>query len=78
VLELADRPALHAGDPHGRPGPIPGWGTLIYSTVGIMTKKLTKAGKKPQKRGPKEERLVITEDPAVVLARLLKPVKPKK
>jgi hypothetical protein len=39
-----------------------------------MTKK-TKA--KPKKRGPKEERLVITEDPQTALARLLK-VPPKK
>lgn len=31
--------------------------------------------KKPKKRGPKEERLVITEDPAAALARLLKPNK---
>jgi hypothetical protein len=43
-----------------------------------MTKKPIKAKKKPRKRGPKEERLVITEDPAVVLARLFKPTKPKK
>ena len=28
-----------------------------------MTKKSTKKAKKPQKRGPKEERLVIAEDP---------------
>lgn len=38
-----------------------------------MTTK-TKA-KKGKKRGPKEKRLVITEDPAQALARLLKPVK---
>jgi hypothetical protein len=32
---------------------------------------------KPKKRGPKEERLIITEDPAVALAALLafKPTK---
>jgi hypothetical protein len=33
---------------------------------------MTKAKKKPKKRGPKEERLVITEDPQTALARLLK------
>jgi hypothetical protein len=32
-----------------------------------------KPAKKPQKRGPKEERLVITEDPATALARLFTP-----
>ena len=32
-----------------------------------MTKKKT-----PKKRGPKEERLVITEDPQTALSRLLK------
>lgn len=39
-----------------------------------MAKKTmtTKAGKKPKKRGPKEERLVITEDADSALARLLK------
>lgn len=37
-----------------------------------------KTAKTPRKRGPKEERLVITEDPASALAKLLKskPVKP--
>jgi len=39
-----------------------------------MPKKRTK---KPQKRGPKEERLVIREDPQDALTRLLKPTKPK-
>ncbi len=29
--------------------------------------------KKGKKRGPKEERLVITEDPALALSRLLNP-----
>jgi hypothetical protein len=38
-----------------------------------MAKK--KTGKK---RGPKEERLVIREDPAEALARLLKPTTPPK
>jgi hypothetical protein len=38
---------------------------------------VAKAKKKPKKRGPKEERLAITEDPQTALARLLKapPVK---
>lgn len=36
--------------------------------------KTTKA-KKGKKRGPKEKRLIITEDPEVALARLLKPKK---
>jgi hypothetical protein len=40
-----------------------------------MTKKYKR---KPAKRGPKEERLVIREDPQAVLARLLKPIKPPK
>jgi hypothetical protein len=31
---------------------------------------------KPKKRGPKEERLIISEDPEIVLARLLKPAPP--
>ena len=31
--------------------------------------------RKPQKRGPKEERLVIRDDPAAALARPLKPNK---
>lgn len=62
---------------NGRPGPTPGWGTFtplgirlgyFNSSMGIMTKKR----KTPRKRGPKEERLVITEDPAVALQRLLK------
>lgn len=69
MLELADRPALHAGDHPGRPGPNPGRGTFPYSTIGIMTKAKPK---KPKKRGPKEERLVIREDPADALQRLLK------
>ena len=34
-----------------------------------MTKK---PQKKPKKRGPKEERLVITEDPKTALDKLLK------
>ena len=37
-----------------------------------MTKKL-KPKRKPSKRGPKEERLVITENPANALQKLLKP-----
>ena len=36
--------------------------------MGTMTKKR----KTPKKRGPKEERLVITEDPQTALSRLLK------
>ena len=41
--------------------------------MSIMAKaKTTKKGKK---RGPKEKRLVITEDPQAALARLLKPPK---
>lgn len=34
--------------------------------------------KTPKKRGPKEERLVISDDPAAVLQRLLKTQKPSK
>jgi hypothetical protein len=33
---------------------------------------------KPKKRGPKEERLVITEDPEAALARLIRPTTPPK
>ena len=36
--------------------------------MGTMTKKR----KSPKKRGPKEDRLVIRDDPAEALARLLK------
>jgi len=39
--------------------------------------KTTKAKKKPKKRGPKEQRLIITEDPAAALARLLKQTRAK-
>ena len=73
VVESVDTPALHAGDSLGRPGPNPGRGTFTYS-MGTMTKKL----KKPKKRGPKEERLVITEDPQAALTRLLKAPPPKR
>jgi hypothetical protein len=75
VLELADRPALHAGDHPGRPGPNPGRGIYLYIIIGIVAKTTTK---RPRKRGPKEERLVIREDPERALARLLKPTKPPK
>jgi len=34
---------------------------------------MAKKAKKPQKRGPKEEVLRITEDPKAALDRLLKP-----
>lgn len=37
-----------------------------------------KPAKKPQKRGPKEERLVIATDPAEALQRLLRAPKPAK
>ena len=37
-----------------------------------------KTAKKGRKRGPKEERLVITEDPSVALQRLLNPPQPRK
>ncbi len=43
-----------------------------------MAKKLKaarKAAKRPKKRGPKEERLIITDDPGAALARLLAPHK---
>jgi len=39
-----------------------------------MTKK-PKSKRKSAKRGPKEERLIITGDPALALAKLLKPKK---
>lgn len=37
-----------------------------------MTKRAPKSKRKPRKRGPKGERLVIAEDPKDALARLLK------
>ena len=39
----------------------------------VSPKPPRKTVKKGRKRGPKEERLVIAEDPAVALARLLNP-----
>jgi hypothetical protein len=39
------------------------------------TKGATKPTKKPKKRGPKEDRLIITQDPEVALALLLRPKK---
>jgi hypothetical protein len=33
---------------------------------------MPKKAKKPRKRGPKEERLIITEDPQAALQKLLK------
>jgi hypothetical protein len=41
----------------------------------VSPKKARKTMKKGKKRGPKEERLVITEDPALALSRLLNPPK---
>jgi hypothetical protein len=41
-----------------------------------MPKKPKPKRKTVKKRGPKEERLVIREDPEQALARLLKPTKP--
>jgi hypothetical protein len=41
----------------------------------VSPKKPRKTVKKGRKRGPKEERLVITEDPAEALPRLLNPPK---
>lgn len=44
--------------------------------MSIMAKtKVAETAKKGKKRGPKEKRLVITEDPTTALARLFKPVK---
>jgi hypothetical protein len=37
---------------------------------------MAKTKRKPQKRGPKEERLIISEDPEIVLNRLLRPAPP--
>jgi hypothetical protein len=45
--------------------------------VAKQVKKTTRKAVKPKKRGPKEERLIITEDPEVALARLLRPTKPR-
>jgi hypothetical protein len=41
-----------------------------------MAKTTAKPRKKPNKRGPKEDRLVIREDPETALAKLLRPTKP--
>ena len=41
-----------------------------------MAKAKKSSRKKPQKRGPKEDRLVVTDDPAEALQRLLKAKKP--
>jgi hypothetical protein len=43
-----------------------------------MTKRPKPKRQKPQKRGPKEERLVITGDPADALRKLLTAKKPAK
>jgi hypothetical protein len=62
----------------GSSGSEPRRGHLFYTIIGIMP-KVKKP--KPRKRGPKEERLVIQEDPEQALARLLKPTnapKPKR
>ena len=59
----------------GRPGPIPGRGTFYCITLEIA---VPKKSKKPRKRGPKEERLVIAEDPQTALARLIQAKKPGK
>ena len=45
---------------------------VVYIDMANKPKKTRKTGKE---RGPKEERLVITEDPAVALSRLLNPPK---
>jgi len=44
----------------------------------IMTKRQpSKATERPKKRGPKGERLVISEDPEIALAKLLRPTTKK-
>lgn len=43
--------------------------------LGVTKKPTAKKAKKGKKRGPIEERLVITEDPATALAKLLRPSK---
>ena len=48
--------------------------TAFQNTYKSMTK--TKK-RRPKKRGPKEERLIISEDPQTALAKLLKPIPPK-
>lgn len=53
-------------------GPIPGRGTFYFTIREIMPPKK----RKPQKRGPKEERLIIRDDPEQALARLLRPTMP--
>ena len=75
MLELADRPALQAGDLSRSSGSDPRRGHS-YFTIGIIgTKHMPKQAKKPKKRGPKETRLIIVEDPEQALAKLLRPAK---
>lgn len=69
MVELANTPALHAGDLHGSSGSEPRRGHLLYIIGGIVAKVQRS---KPRKRGPKEERLVITDNPADALSRLLR------
>jgi hypothetical protein len=53
----------------------PGRPRAYYLSIGTMTKKQQPKKRKP---GPKEERLIISEDPQVALAQLLKKTnKPK-
>lgn len=44
--------------------------------MGVIVAKAKKS--KPQKRGPKEDRLIIREDPETALKRLLTPTNPPK
>jgi hypothetical protein len=69
VLEWQTGPPCTRVTFPGRPGPTPGRGTFFYTIDVIMTKAKKK---QPRKRGPKEERLVIREDPQTALAKLLK------
>jgi hypothetical protein len=48
---------------------------MAKSTAKTPSRPTKKATKRPKKRGPKEERLIITEDPEVALAMLLRPKK---
>jgi hypothetical protein len=53
-------------------------GAPLFTIGGTMTRRQpVKAKKRPKKRGPKEERLIISEDPEIALAKLLRPTTKK-
>lgn len=80
VLELADRRGLQPRAHSGRPGPIPGWGTITSAADRNRCGNSTKCPRSQPKRrkdkpGPQEERLIIRGDPQGAIAKSLK-IKP--